>query len=305
MRWLRSRFHSASMVRIHWARSGTSISSMRSSAMTHPSSLFRAESQSWRFISTRTCRGSRYSARSLTSISEQGNRGPSAQLCQHLTCTGLLANRAQLVEDCQRAMENGRCFGIATARHERLRERLLGAGCLPRRPEVGERFLGALEEWEGVIQVLGTCGGPALQPIGEGGQRDGAAGKGVRPGALDNLARVTPSLLEGDDVALRFQQQRPVDPGVQDLIVREHGAGFFEFAAKSEHQEEPWSGAVSAKFVDVRRGPEKPPRETRRRLLAIPQLSLRRARRSERSIPIGQSCHRDNGPRAAVQQQPW
>src|SRR6266511_4848075 len=148
-------------------------------------------------------------ARSLTSISEQGNRGPSAQLCQHLTCSGLLADGAQLVEDCQRATESGSCFGIATARDERLRARQLGAGRFPPRYEVGDRVLGALEEWEGVIQVLGTCGGrPTLQPIGEGGQRDGAAGKGVSPGALDNLARVTPSLLVGDDVAFRFQQQR-------------------------------------------------------------------------------------------------
>ncbi len=56
------RFHSASIVRIHWARSGTSISSMRSIAMTQPSSLLNADSQSWRFISTRTCLVSRYSA---------------------------------------------------------------------------------------------------------------------------------------------------------------------------------------------------------------------------------------------------
>src|SRR6266545_2330503 len=128
-------------------------------------------------------------ARSLTSISEQGNRGPSAQLCQHLTCSGLLADGAQLVEDCQRATESGSCFGIATARDERLRARQLGAGRFPPRSEVGGRVMGTLEEWEGVIQVLGTCGGrPTLQPIGEGGQRDGAAGKGVSPGALDGGA---------------------------------------------------------------------------------------------------------------------
>src|SRR6266498_1284193 len=159
-------------------------------------------------------------ARSLTSISEQGNRGPSAQLCQHLTCSGLLADRAQLVEDCQRPMENGRCFCIATARHERLRERQLGAGCLPPRPEVGERVLGAPEERQGVIQVLRTCGGrPALQPVGESLERDGASRVGVRPRAPYNCARFIPSLLLSDEFALRFEQQRSMDACVQDLIV--------------------------------------------------------------------------------------
>ena len=62
MRWFSNRFHSAIIVRIHWARSGTSMPIIRSIAMTHPSSLLNAESQSCRFISTRTCRGSRYSA---------------------------------------------------------------------------------------------------------------------------------------------------------------------------------------------------------------------------------------------------
>ena len=56
------RFHSAIMVRIHCALSGTSIPANRSTAMTQPSSLLKAESQSWRFISTNTWRASRTSA---------------------------------------------------------------------------------------------------------------------------------------------------------------------------------------------------------------------------------------------------
>ena len=40
------RFHSANIVRIHCARSGTSISNSRSTAIVQPSSLLNALSQS-------------------------------------------------------------------------------------------------------------------------------------------------------------------------------------------------------------------------------------------------------------------
>ena len=56
------RFHSANIVRIHCARSGTSMPASRSIAIVQPSSLLNADSQSWRFISTSVWRASRYSA---------------------------------------------------------------------------------------------------------------------------------------------------------------------------------------------------------------------------------------------------
>src|SRR3989442_1478490 len=62
IRWFRIRFHSAIMVRIHCARSGTSTPARRSTAIVQPSSLLNALIQSWRFISTSTCSVSRNSA---------------------------------------------------------------------------------------------------------------------------------------------------------------------------------------------------------------------------------------------------
>ena len=62
IRWFSTRFHSASIVRIQLARSGTSMPASRSTAMIQPSSLLNADSQSCRFISTSTWRVSRYSA---------------------------------------------------------------------------------------------------------------------------------------------------------------------------------------------------------------------------------------------------
>ena len=56
------RFHSANIVRIHWARSGTSMSARRSTAIVQPSSLLKALIQSCRFIRTSICRASRNSA---------------------------------------------------------------------------------------------------------------------------------------------------------------------------------------------------------------------------------------------------
>ena len=56
------RFHSANIVRIHCARSGTSMPASRSTAIVQPSSLLNALIQSWRFISTSVCRASRNSA---------------------------------------------------------------------------------------------------------------------------------------------------------------------------------------------------------------------------------------------------
>ena len=56
------RFHSANIVRIHCARSGTSMPASRSTAITKPSSLLNALIQSWRFISTIVWRASRNSA---------------------------------------------------------------------------------------------------------------------------------------------------------------------------------------------------------------------------------------------------
>ncbi len=51
IRWFRIRFHSAMIIRIHWARSGTSSSIIVSTAMATPSSLLKPLSQSWRFTS--------------------------------------------------------------------------------------------------------------------------------------------------------------------------------------------------------------------------------------------------------------
>lgn len=56
IRWFSTRFSSASSVRIHTARSGTSMPSIRSTAMTTPSSFENADSQSWRFASITICR---------------------------------------------------------------------------------------------------------------------------------------------------------------------------------------------------------------------------------------------------------
>ena len=61
-RWFMIRLNSASIVRIHCARSGASMPASRSIAIVQPSSLLNADSQSWRFISTSVCRASRNSA---------------------------------------------------------------------------------------------------------------------------------------------------------------------------------------------------------------------------------------------------
>lgn len=51
IRWFSTRFSSASSVRSHTARSGTSMPSIRSTASTTPSSLENADSQSCRLAS--------------------------------------------------------------------------------------------------------------------------------------------------------------------------------------------------------------------------------------------------------------
>ncbi|WP_254185225.1 hypothetical protein [Nocardioides panacis] len=56
IRWLSTRFSSASRVRVQVARSGTSMPSIRSTASTTPSSEENAESQSCRLASTMICR---------------------------------------------------------------------------------------------------------------------------------------------------------------------------------------------------------------------------------------------------------
>ena len=61
-KWFMIRLNSASIVRIHCARSGASMPASRSIAIVQPSSLLNADSQSWRFINTSVCRASRNSA---------------------------------------------------------------------------------------------------------------------------------------------------------------------------------------------------------------------------------------------------
>lgn len=51
IRWFSTRLSSASSVRVHTARVGTSMPSIRSTARTTPSSLEKADSQSWRLAS--------------------------------------------------------------------------------------------------------------------------------------------------------------------------------------------------------------------------------------------------------------
>ena len=56
IRWLSTRFSSASSIRVQVARIGTSIPSIRSTARTTPSSEENADSQSCRLASTMICR---------------------------------------------------------------------------------------------------------------------------------------------------------------------------------------------------------------------------------------------------------